>query len=330
MPHAKRQQSLSPRRRQVVSVQQQMPLQLPFPSPNSNTLVADLRAEFAKITSGIRPDKAARQAFLDNKLHILETHPAFDLQNRRATVAAFQSRLRKRPHKSAHGPVPGGVGYGAFYNSSFKTNFATGTGICWDIICPNPPGGNVNTWLYLTATNRSALGVEALVAYDAQNQPTFEVFDWARYPASPWQTNIPFANLAGYFRSESAHGHPYSTLMLTNVTIQVAAGKWMNQVWLWNQGATRWDLVYQYSYPATLTQQTTGWVGSWGPIVETFQNSYSGTTPMGALGAQIISRSAGAWGAWTNLSATDSYIRTDNKGFHLVFLDPNYNWAVNS
>jgi hypothetical protein len=47
-----------------------------------------------------------------------------------------------------------------------------------------PPGGNVNTWLYLTATNRSGLGVEALVSYDGQNTPHFRVYDWAR--TDPW------------------------------------------------------------------------------------------------------------------------------------------------
>lgn len=43
---------------------------------------------------------------------------------------------------------------------------------------------------------------------------------------------------------------------------------------------------------------------------------------MGALGTQIIGRD-GQRGPWQNLGATDSYLRSDNKGFHLVFLDPN-------
>jgi hypothetical protein len=116
-----------------------------------------------------------------------------------------------------------------------------------------------------------------------------------------------------------------------NVTSQTHPNRWYNQVWLWNHGAGRWDLVYQYDYSATLTDQQTGWVGSWGPIIETFQDSYQGTYPLGALSTQLIGRDSGKqWGAWHFLALSDSYVRTDNKGFNLLFCDPNYSWAVNS
>jgi hypothetical protein len=227
-------------------------------------------------------------------------------------------------------PTPGGVGYGMFYTDNFRTDFTHGTGICWDIICPNPPGGNVDTYLYLTATNRTALGVEALVMYNGQGDTSFRVFDWSRYPAEPWQTNIPFGNLAGYLMPETAHGQSYDTLMLTNLTFKTDDDQWKNQVLLWNQGADAWELTYEHTYAATLAQQTGDWVGSWGPIVETFQDAYSGTERMGSLSTQMITRAAGGWGAWTNLSGVQSEVRTDNKGFDLVFRDANYNWAVES
>ena len=92
-----------------------------------------------------------------------------------------------------------------------------------------------------------------------------------------------------------------------------------------------WDLVYQYDYAATDAQQKTGWVGSWAPIVETFQSLYVQTNPMGALDAQLISSdSNGVWGTWELLPSSDSYLRTDNVGFNLVFLDPNYAFIVSS
>jgi hypothetical protein len=101
--------------------------------------------------------------------------------------------------------------------------------------------------------------------------------------------------------------------------------------WLWNQGPNQWDLIYQFDYPATPAEQQGVWVGSWGPIVETFQNPYQGTNPMGALNTQSISRdSNNQWGTWHQLGPSDSYGRTDNTGFHLLFLDANYSWAVNS
>lgn len=311
-----------------------MPLQLDVPSPIAGASVADRQADFAAITRQTPRDSAFEQAFLSSKVHVIKTHPTLDLQQRESLVAQIIAKpvtLKAIKTGKKAGPVPGGVGYGVFYNSAFKTNFSTGTAICWDVICPNPPGGNVNTFLYLTATNRSALGVEALISYDGQNQTFFKVFDWARYPAAPWQTNIPFANLGNYLRAESAHGNSYQTIMMINMTSQTGSNQWSNQVWLWNQVASRWDLVYQYAYSATLAQQTTGWVGSWGPIVETFQNPYSGTSPMGALNIQLISRNASnQWGSWHSVTPSDSYIRTDNTGFSLIFLDPNYNWAVHS
>jgi len=46
-------------------------------------------------------------------------------------------------------------------------------------------------------------------------------------------------------------------------------------------------------------------------------------------GAQLISaNNSGHWGSWATLAPSNSYIRTDNVGFHLVFLDPNYAFVV--
>src|SRR5262245_17243129 len=56
-----------------------------------------------------------------------------------------------------------------FYTSAFRTAFARGTSLYYEIVCPTQPGGNVNNWLYLTATNRAQKGVEAFVAYRGQN-----------------------------------------------------------------------------------------------------------------------------------------------------------------
>jgi hypothetical protein len=134
-------------------------------------------------------------------------------------------------------------------------------------------------------------------------------------------------------RSKSAHGDLYQELPVWNSTYQISASNWRNEVLLYNHVNNTWDLIYRYEYPATADQQKTGWIGSWGPIVETFQDSYNGTKPMGALGTQLISRnSLGQWGKWRLLAASDSFVRTDNggMGFKLVFLDPNYSWVVYS
>ena len=313
-------------------------LKFALPSPPQKAYAAagpgdkagDAQALFADLTKKTPRNEEAEKAFLASKLHMARTQPTLSLAAREAVVANLTRGLKDGAAAKLTEPIPGGVGYGMFYNGAFKANWATGTAIYWEIICPTPPGGNVNTFLYLTATNRSGKGVEAFISYNGQNEVFFKVFDWARNPAAPWQTNVPFTSLANYARTESTHGQPFQVLPLLNLTYQSAANHWYNQVWLWNHTVNRWDLIYQFDYAATLAEQQGVWVGSWGPIVETFQNPYHGTNPMGAINTQLISRTGENWGGWRLLEPTDSYVRTDNTGFHLLFNDANYTWAVNS
>jgi hypothetical protein len=299
----------------------------PTGRPHKN--IADLRTRFKTISIKAPVDAAFREAFVRHKLLLAHTHPHLDLQTRDVAVKSVARTLGSGASKLLSQPTPGGVGYGFFYTSGFKTAWGRGTSMAFDVVCPTPPSGNVNTWLYLTATNRSGLGVEAFVAYNGQTSVAFEVFDWARN--DHWQTNIPFSQLGDYLTSTSAHGTAYQVLPIWNSTWMINGSTWRNQALLHNHVRGGWDLIYQYDYQATDAQQKTGWVGSWGPIVETFQASYSGTKQMGALHTQLISADAsGAWGAWALLSASNSTVRTDNVGFHLVFLDPNYAFTVNS
>ena len=264
------------------------------PADRPHKTTADVRARFATVSSKAPIDTAFRDAFVRHKLLLAHTHPHFDLQTRDLAVKSVVQALGSGAAKLLGQPIPGGVGYGVFYNSGFKTAWGHGTSFAFDIVCPTPPGGNVNTWLYLTATNRSGLGVEAFVAYNGQNSAAFEVFDWAR--SDHWQVNVPFAQLGNYLRTESAHGAAYQVLPVWNSTWLIDQTTWRNQALLYNQARGGWDLIYQYDYQATDAQQKSGWVGSWAPIVETFQASYSGTRQMGALRTQLISAdNAGAW-----------------------------------
>ena len=303
--------------------------ELPCPSPLNGSKPADVRAEFARLTKQTPRDAPAERAFMLSKFHMLRTHPRLKPREREEMLAELATHFKKKIAAGSSPPVPGGVGYGMFYYDPFRNDFATGTGIYCDIICPQPPGGNISTYFYLTATNRAARGVEAFISYDGQSQTFFKVFDWAR--PDHWQISVPFAGLSSYLKNSSAHGNSYQVLPVLNVTIQRAVNAWYNQVWLWNNATGGWDLIYEYSYAATLVEQQTGFVGTWGPIVETFQPSYLGTNPMGALMTQFLSRNTqDQWGAWHLLTTADSYVRTDNKGFNLLFLDPNYSWAVSS
>ena len=98
-----------------------------------------------------------------------------------------------------------------------------------------------------------------------------------------------------------------------------------NEVLLHNRAAGRWDLVYSYEYNSTTTEQRSGWPGSWGPIVETFQNNYQNTRWLGFLNTMlIVCNDAGKWGNWSALTASQSTIRNDGQGFSILFSDPNY------
>lgn len=301
------------------------------PAPPSNRphgAIEDHQAVFAEITAKTPVDQNFRNAFMQGKLRIASTHPQQTLAARDQAVASLVERMGDEADQSRR-PPPGGVGYGMFYTSAFKTGWGHGTSFSCDFVCPSPPGGNVNTWLYLTATNRSGLGVEAFVAYNAQGTPHFKVFDWARN--DHWQTDTPFTSLGNYLTTASAHGHAYPVLPVWNSTWMIGANKYRNQALLYNHVRGGWDLVYQYDYTATDAQQKSGWIGSWGPIVETFQTAYLHTKPMGAIATQLISAdNNGHWGNWALLSASNSTVRVDNLGFHLMFLDPNYAFLVNS
>jgi hypothetical protein len=97
-----------------------------------------------------------------------------------------------------------------------------------------------------------------------------------------------------------------------------------------NRAVDGWDLIYQFDYPSTIAEQTTGFVGTWGPIVETFQNPYQNTDFLGFLNALLFS--ADANGQWDGsvLTSAQSTLRNDGHGFTPLFLDANYSFVVTS
>jgi hypothetical protein len=250
----------------------------PLNRPHKDT--EDRQAAFAAISAKTPVDREFRAAFARSKLHIAYTHPGMDRAARDRAVASLVDRLGQDAAKTITQPSPGGVGEGFFYTPAFNTGWGLGTSFGCDFVCPVPPGGNVNTWLlYLTATNRSGLSVEAFVSYDGQDIPHFRVYDWAR--TDPWQTDVPFTSLDNYITTMSAHGNSYPVLPVWNGTWAISPGTYRNQALLYNNVRAGWDLVYQYDYAATDSQQKTGWAGSWAPMVETFQSPMPTRTQWG-------------------------------------------------
>jgi len=293
-----------------------------FPKSDSSASV------FADFTRATPLPEGAEQAFKKSKLHLLRTAPIPPHQ-RNALVQRFLKDSFISVTSVESGPTPGGVGYGMFYTPAFKGAFQAGTGLAWGIVCPIPPGGNVSDWLYLTGMNRAGLGCEAFVAYHGQNDITFNVFDWSRSPQ--WQVHRPLSSMPEYLGTITANGAQFPVILVMNLTYQTNPTTWVNEVRVLNNTTQALDLAYQYSYQASLAQQLSPGVGSWAAIVETFQASYSGTKPMGCVNAKVATRAPdGAWAAWVLLDPTQVTLRVDNKGFHQLFLDPDFSWAVES
>jgi hypothetical protein len=294
--------------------------------------VTDRRAQFRTLTRSAPVDPASDRDFLASKLTMLRTYPGLT-QRERAEGEAMLARVFGTKAKKETPPVPGGVGYGMFYTDEFRRAFSLGTSFSYDIVCPNPPGGNIDTSLYVTATNRAHKGVEAFVAYQGQNDTRFKVFDWARprRRGGHWQVNAAFADLTPYLCSTVAHGCELQTLLVQNSSVEIGTNQWRNEVLLYNQAANQWELIYRFDYPSTTVKQQRGFVGSCGPIVETFQSHYSNTALLGFLSTKLSARNAaGQWSDWGNLTPEQSTIQNDSRGFSPLFIDPNYSLVVKS
>lgn len=227
-------------------------------------------------------------------------------------------------------PIPGGFGAGITFTDSFKHNFTNGTRISYDIICPKTAGGNNSTWLFLTSTNRADFGVEALCDYYGQNDFCFQVYDWA--DSRGYVVTIPYEDLMseGLIRTKTIDGKSYPFITVQSVTELVSGNTWRNIVWLSGNGF--FVQVYYYEYTSSAALQQNGGNSShwWGPIVETFQDTYSGTNSMGYDNTYLMSSDANSvWGNWVSLNTSNSYL-SYHQGLHSIYTKPNSSWIVNS
>jgi hypothetical protein len=297
--------------------------------------VHDAREEFARPVWRSAQEKSEIQAFLANKRRIIQSHPQLTPQEKKAALAeidglsAEAEEGAEEDDPDAAPPPPGGVGYGIFYKPEYKVAWETGSAIELYIVCPTVAGGNVSTWLYLTATNRTAKGVEAFVSYYAQDEFRLTVFDWAR--PERWQVDGPHSTLARYLSTLEIGGTTYQVLHVVSSTYQSGESFWTNEVYLLNATSEQADLIYSFEYPASAQEQKTGWIGSWGPIIETFQDRYLGTHQLGFAHAKVVSRDASfRWGELEALNSATSLLQEDDQGFSIVVLAPNHTLIVES
>lgn len=292
-----------------------------MPLPASLVRGVDATGTFRKFTASTPWDAEAERVFelaRQRMARVLTVAPA-------PAMAFLQAGPATLP------PVPGGVGYGVFYEDAFRADFDKGTAIEWQAVAPDRVGGNVSSWLYLTAMNRASKGVEAFISYYGQQDFHFKVFDWSR--EDHWQIDVPRSRMRDYLALESMpNGDDGQIMCIRNVTAEAGPGLWSNQVMLRNRRTGDWDLVYSHDYASTPDEQRTGWVGQWGPIVETFEQAYSGTAGLGTLMTRLYSWDGQRWIDQGPLTPKQSYLRADagGMGFRDSFLEPNYSWVVKS
>jgi len=277
----------------------------------------DAREMFASISAATPLPRAAVDSFVTSKLRALRTHPLPSAERERLTEG-FITRMQIAPSVLDSLPGGGGVGYGMFYDPNFRTAFQTGTGIAWGIVFSVPPGGNVLNWLYLTAMNRASLGAEAFIAYNGQNDISFNVFDWA---IPGWKVHVPIAQIGNYVGSVTANGMQFPTVQVATLTYQ-ANGLWVNQVRVLNHSTNIADVAYENQYPASFPQQVGSFTGSWAPIIETFQARYSDTNPMGCNNAKFATMGPDGTWPWSQLTPANVVPRSDENGFAALFVDP--------
>lgn len=312
------------------------PTQITNPLTGALAPVVDARATFASATAARPRDRAAEAAFIAARRARLAANPRLSQAEKSALLARFDAAASHETTAPAPDPVPGGIGFGTDFQPAFNIAFTSGTALTYQVICPSTAGGNLSTNLYLTAMNRASLGLEAYVAYfGASNIAEFRIFDWSLAQTNVnngFQTVISFLSLNQYFIGLGTHGQTFQTLYIRNVTLDIGNGQWVNQAFLFNALHNTWDFIYVSAYNAALADQhNVSFTGFWGPIVETFQDHYSQTNPMGFFQAQMSDLDANGNPVNLNLLTTSNTVLLGpNRGFQMMFLNANFDWAVNA
>jgi hypothetical protein len=296
------------------------------PDTNEYLPVNDLREEMKRASEEYPPTKEAKQAFYQQRIKLIESA---DIPDDHKDDLLEPLKLSAQEEESDAGPeyppdprpIPGGVGYGAFYKDG-ALEFSNSSALYYYIVTIPNIGDATNQWLYLTSTNRSPKGVEALVSYHQQDNPMFMVFDWSKTGNARWSLSRPYSQLSDYLTPYTAEGHQYQTIYVANSTRRIAGTRWINEVMLYNRNTNAYDLVYSNEYDLAATdEQKYLW---WGPIVETFPPFPTQTNDIGFFEARLLQD-----GAAPSLLTSDlTDLKIDNPGFQVVFDRPNYSFVV--
>jgi hypothetical protein len=286
------------------------------PAGKRHLPVRDVRQEMEEISRRNPTTEEEKQAFFDSKRRLLEDADLNGELKERA-LAHVQGWRERCATAREDPPVPGGVGAGVWYRAD-KVHFNTYTALYFYIVTPAAAGGNTNTWLYLTSTNRAAKGVEAFASYYAQEAPNFKVFDWAKPENDHWALTVPYASLGDYLIDLAFDQYALRAFYVVNITRNTGGNSWVNEVLLHNARTGTRDLIYSYAYDLASNDQQ-HW-GGWGPIVETFQQDYGETNVLGFLECLLVQD-----GYEYTLTDESTFTEDKKNGIQLIYLDPNFN-----
>ena len=309
--------------------------QLKSPLTGAPAAVVDVRDRVAAFS---KPrDPRAEAAFLAARRNRVATNPRLTSEQKTSLLARFPAATTS--DGPVPNPVPGIPGYGFDYTLDFNLAYTNGTAITYQVICPTVVGGNFTNFLYLTATNRASFGLEAYVSYPLpSSNADFNIYDWSLAQTDlqhGFLRSYPFAMLGQYLFSLSAHGQIFQTLFVNNVTFETGNKQWTNAAMLFNTVTLTWDCFYSSVYTATLAQQQNfGLAGFWGPIAETHEAPnfvFTGLKTVGFFQSQVSTTDgAGTPMVTTLLNPSNTLFEGLRFGFRQVFLNANYDWAVNA
>ena len=196
--------------------------------------------EVSSLTRAAKVEKDSERIFLASKLEMLRTHEGLDAasarRSRNSTSSNSQARQRRRARGTSRAKDQQ-VGEEESHSSwrrwlrdvlyvRFRSSFARGTSFFYEIVCPHQPGGNVNTWLYLTAMNRAQRGSRPSSRIRARTTP-----------ASRSSTGAPGSvadehPLCQPLRLSARHRFPrwgLQVLLVWNSSYEISQNRWRNE-----------------------------------------------------------------------------------------------------
>lgn len=261
-------------------------------------------ARRAQLVSGSQDSESLFEPHTGSYVKVRDVTDAF---RRQAAPAPPQSAvdvfLRHREQRLAEPsalrdvPPPGGFGAGVTFDTD-KLLYQDSTAVYYYLLAPPEIGGTpAADLLYMTSSDISPKGCEALLSFfkSEQFKTVFRIWDWAT-PAQPggghFIVNMPYASLGDYLIpyqiQTGGQTLEFNVMYVVSATRRVSGDEWVNEVYLHNHRLGVRDRVWSYRFTwSTKPTDKSFW---WGPIFETFPDNadYKTTNLLGFLETLVV------------------------------------------